>query len=40
MYEITLFDWGNRLSTDGAMNVGYDDYVRLMNIMFDIMTIY
>ena len=37
--EINLFDWGNRLSVDGVMNISYDDYVRLMNILFALMTI-
>ena len=35
--EINLFDWDNRLSVDGVMNVGYDDAARLMNIMFALM---
>ena len=35
--EINLFDWNNSLSFDGAMNVVYDDDVRLMNIMFALM---
>ena len=37
--EITLFDWGNRLFVDGGMNVGYDDDVRLMNVLFALMKI-
>ena len=37
--EITLFDWYNRLSSDGVMNIGYDDYTRLMNILFSMMKI-
>ena len=32
--ETTLFDWDNWLSTDAVTNVGYDDDVRLMNILF------
>ena len=36
--EINHFDWENRLSVDGVMNIGYVDGVRLMNIMFDPMT--
>ena len=32
--RITIFDWDNRLSTDGVTNVGYDDDLRLMNKMF------
>ena len=38
--EINPFDWYNRLSVDGVMNVGYDDDVRLMDILFSLMTIY
>ena len=37
--EITLFDWDDRLSADGVMNVGYGDNVILMNIMFALMKI-
>ena len=37
--EITLFEWDNRLSTDGVMNVSYDDEARLMYIMFALMKI-
>ena len=37
--EINLFEWGDRLSVDGVMNVGHDDYIRLMNILFAMMTI-
>ena len=35
----TFFDWENRLSAEGVMNVGYYDDVRLMDIMFSLMTI-
>ena len=31
---ITLFDWDNTLSADGVMNLGYNDDVILMNIIF------
>ena len=34
---ITLFEWDNGLSVDGVMNVGYDEGVRLMNILFALM---
>ena len=37
--EITLFDLYNRLSTDGVINVGYTDEVRLMNTLFALTTI-
>ena len=37
--EITILDWDNTISSDWAMNVGYDDDVRLMNILFALMTI-
>ena len=37
--EKTLFDWDNTLSANQVTNVGYDDYVRLMNIIFDLMMI-
>ena len=37
--EITLFDWDNTLSANGVTNVGYDDDVILMNIMFTLMMI-
>ena len=37
--EITLFDWDNRISDDGVMNIDYDDDVRLMNILFALMII-
>ena len=38
--EITLFDWDNSLSAYGVMNIGYDDDIRLMNILFAMMKIY
>ena len=37
--EITVFDWNNRLSVYGVMSVGYDDDVRLMDILVTLMTI-
>ena len=37
--EINLFDWDNRVYFDGVMNVGYDDDVRLMDILFALMKI-
>ena len=37
--EINIFDWGDRLSADGVMNVGYDDDVILMDTLFDLMKI-
>ena len=37
--ELNLFDWENRLSVDGVMNVGYGDDVILINLMFALMTI-
>ena len=38
--EMTLFDLDNRFSADGVMNVGYEDVVRLMNVLFSLITIY
>ena len=38
--EMTHFEWYSRLSADGVMNVGYDDIIELMNILFDLMKIY
>ena len=37
--EITLCGWDNRLSDDEVMNVGYNDDVRLTNILFSMMKI-
>ena len=37
--DITLSGWDNRQSTDGVMNLVYDDDIRLMNILFAPMTI-
>ena len=38
--EINLIKWDNRISDDGVTNVGYDDDVRSMNIMFAMMEMY
>ena len=32
--EIILFDWDNRLSADEVINLGYDDDIRLIDILF------
>ena len=37
--DINLFYWDNRLSVDGVMNVGYDDEVRLMDLLCALMKI-
>ena len=34
-----VFDWYDQFSADGVTNVGYGDDIRLMNIMFALMTI-
>ena len=37
---ITFFDWDNRLSVDGVINIGYYDDIILMKILFALMKIY
>ena len=37
--EITLFEWGNRLSDDEVTNLGYGNDLILINMLFDMIKI-